>query len=198
MDLIKCFSQYDFDKFNNIYTIRRHPIEMWSKGYNPEDFFINKFVDCDMLKIYKSLKPDATLKYLLLGVKRKYYPIFGHFYNNVNHFIYKKIYNRKIQDLFEPVKYHIINYEQLANPGIHNYYRCRDIDDLYDTIDKLQKHELPDIFNIDTLIKDVDEWSELYSFNNLYTYENETITEFLSDDQIKFTYDSESHLLHIE
>lgn len=200
MNLINCFSQYNFDSFNNIYTIRRKVIDIWSTGYEPNDFYIEKRIDVDMLKIYVSTKPDAVKKYLLLGIKKHYFPIYGHFYNNANHFIYKKIFNKKIQDVFEPVRYHIINYDELAKPASRHYYKCANIDDLYKTIEKLNAREIPDMYDVNALIKNPDEFNELYAYDNLYTYnkEDEQMTEYLSDDQIKFTYNEDTHILHIE
>lgn len=198
MDLINCFSQYKFDSFNNIFTIRRKVIDIWSTGYEPNDFFIERKIDFDTLKIYVSKKPDAVKKYLLIGVKKLYFPIYGHFYNNSNQFIYKKIFNKKIQDVFEPVRYHIINYDEIAKPAPRHYYQCVSIDELYKTIKKLNAREIPDMYDIDSLIKDEDEYNELYAYDNLYSYENELMTEYLTDDQIKFTYNEESQILHIE
>ena len=200
MNLINCFQQHNFDNFENIFTVRRKVFEIWSSGYEPNDFYIERRFDFNTLKIYVTTKPNVKKKYILLGTKHHYFPIYGHFYNNANHFIYKKIFNKKIQDVFEPVKYHIIPYYELAKPAPRHYYKCSSMDNLYEIIKKLKAREIPDIFDSSVLIKDVDEFNEIYAYNNLYTYENgdEQITEYLSDDQIKFTYDNETHILHIE
>lgn len=200
MDLLNCFQQHNFDKFENIFTIRRKVYEIWSSGYEPNDFYIERCIDFDTLKIYVTTKPNIKKKYILFGTKKHYFPIYGHFYNNANHFIYKKIFNKQIQDVFEPVKYHIIKYDELAKPAPRHYYKCQSIDDLYTIIKKLKAREIPDIFDPTVLIKDADEFNEIYAYNNLYTYEreDEQVTEYLSDDQIKFTYNEDTHMLHIE
>ena len=194
MNLIKSFYQEDFNKFNNIFCIQRKTIENWASGYEPTDFFIKKTIEFDTLKIYKTLNPLAEKKYLLLAIKKKFYPIYGHFFNSSNQFIFKRVYNKKIQDCYYPVRYNLITYNELAQNVFNEPYICSSIDNVYEITKKLNEYELPDIYNVNHLIHDEDEISELYS----YTKDSELITEYAEPHQIDFAYDPETEMLHIK
>lgn len=88
---------------------------------------------------FDSFKNIYTIQVKEYKGKNKYYPIYGHFYNNANNFICKKIFNNKIQDVKYPDKYLILKYTDIAKTIHNDYYQASTLDELLYIVNKLNE-----------------------------------------------------------
>ena len=71
----------------------------------------------------------------------KYVPIYGHYYNNSNDFICKKIIRKELLDISLPSNLLIVKDKDIVrtyNGGIH---KCNNVDNLYIILDKIKNRE---------------------------------------------------------
>lgn len=111
MNTDKLYHINNFDSFKNIYTIYRKHIVTYKRNDNNESEILSDYY--------------------------KYVPIYGHFYNNFNHFIYKKIAQHKIIEDNSPNNFFIINNKELVRAYKGGLYIGKNIDDLYKIINRL-------------------------------------------------------------
>ena len=115
MNINNIYDLEHFDEFNNIFTIYKKHVVTYKRNDNNE----------------KELLSDYY----------KYIPIYGHYYNNNNHFICKRIIKHQISNDDYPSKFLILKNEELARPYKGGIYIAKDIDDLYDIIERLTKYK---------------------------------------------------------
>ena len=113
MNTDRLYQINNFDSFPNIYTIYRKHIVTHKRNENNESEVLSDYW--------------------------KYVPIYGHFFNSNNHFICKKIARRRIVMDNPSSNFFIIKNEELVRAYKGGLYIGKDIDDLYDIIDKLNK-----------------------------------------------------------
>lgn len=105
----------NFNSFPNIYTIYKKHIVTHKRNENNESEVLSDYY--------------------------KYIPVYGHYFNNNNHFICKRIVAKIIREEVSPHNFLIIKNEELARPYKGDIYIAKDINDLYDILDKLKKYE---------------------------------------------------------
>jgi hypothetical protein len=104
-----------FDSFQNIYTIYKKHIVTYKRNENNESEILSDYY--------------------------KYIPVYGHYYNNNNHFICKKIFNHALVNEVYPNNFLIIKNNELARPYKGGIYIAKNMNDLYDILDKLKKYK---------------------------------------------------------
>ncbi len=119
MNIDKIYHIKNFDLFKNIYTIYKKHI------------VTHKRVVDDNGNITSEVLSDFY----------KYIPVYGHYYNNENNFICKKIMFHRVLEEVKPHNFLILNNEELARPYKGGIYVAKDIDELYNIIDKLKKYQ---------------------------------------------------------
>ena len=115
MNTDKLYHTNKFDSFKNIYTIYKKHIVIYKRNENNES--------------------EVSSDYY------KYIPVYGHYYNNNNQFICKKIAQHQIVEDNSPNNFLIIKNEELARPYKGGIYIAKDIDSLYNIIDKLNTYK---------------------------------------------------------
>lgn len=105
----------DFNSFKNIYTIYKKHIITHKRNENNESEILSDYY--------------------------KYIPVYGHHFNECNQFICKKIIQHRVVEDATPHNFLIINDVELARPYKGGIYIAKDIDDLYEIIDKLNKYK---------------------------------------------------------
>ena len=118
-----------FNEFNNIYTIYKKHI-VTHKRVTDED---------EETEIIEN--NNGKRKYKVSSDFYKYIPVYGHYYNNNNHFICKKIVAKVIREEVNPNNFLIVKNEELARPYKGGLYIAKDIDDLYDLLKRLNQYE---------------------------------------------------------
>lgn len=118
-----------FNEFNNIYTIYKKHI------------LTHKRVTDDNEETEIIENNNGKRKYKVSSDFYKYIPVYGHYYNNNNHFICKKIVAKVIREEVSPHNFLIIKNEELARPYKGGLYIAKDINDLYDILDKLNTYK---------------------------------------------------------
>ena len=117
MNIKKNYDVENFDSYDNFYTILEKKIP-----------------------IYKKVKDDKNNVIVELSEeKTKYIPIYGHFYNDENYFIYVKVRNKKLLNRYRDYAYHKTSIDNLARPIHSTYYRIKDVNNLYLILEQLQK-----------------------------------------------------------
>ena len=117
-----------FNEFNNIYTIYKKHI-VTHKRVTDEDEE-NEIIENN----------NGKRKYKVSSDFYKYIPVYGHYYNNNNHFICKKIVAKVIREEVNPNNFLIVKNEELARPYKGGLYIANNIDDLYDILNKLNTY----------------------------------------------------------
>ena len=115
MNIDKLYHMNNFNSFPNIYTIYRKHIVTHKRNENNESEVLSDYY--------------------------KYVPVYGHYYNNSNHFICKRIFAKIIREKVSPHNFLIIKNEELARPYKGGIYIAKDMNDLYDILDKLKKYQ---------------------------------------------------------
>lgn len=155
----KLYHIENFDSYNNIYVIyKKHKII--HKRIESLDFI--DFDKYDNYKVYQSTN-DHT--YLILADYIQYIPVYGHYYNNSNQFICKKIVMHQIQNDVHPGNFLLINDTDIARSYKGGIFICNNIDEQYDVIKKIKNYELTDYRFKDTLKEDIDDEYELIDEN---------------------------------
>ena len=129
MNASKLYHMEHFNEFNNIYTIYKKHI-VTHKRVTDED---------EETEIIEN--NNGKRKYKVSSDFYKYIPVYGHYYNNNNHFICKKIVAKVIREEVSPHNFLIIKNEELARPYKGGLYIAKDIDDLYDLLKRLNQYE---------------------------------------------------------
>lgn len=119
MNVIKNYDLEHFDEYPNFYTILQKNVTTWKRIQDDEN-----------------TKPQFEP----LGEKIKYYPIWGHFYNNENYFIYQKVYGDKILNMYRDQKHYMINVSELAKPLHSNFFKFADLNECLLTIEQLKNN----------------------------------------------------------
>ena len=83
--------------------------------------------------IYKKLKSDSKFKYV---------PVYGHYYNNSNNFICKRIINKEIANISVLHDFIILNDSDLVRQYKGGIYKSNNIEYIYNIIDKIKTGEL--------------------------------------------------------
>jgi hypothetical protein len=104
-----------FDSFQNIYTIYKKHIVTYKRNENNESEILSDYY--------------------------KYIPVYGHYYNNNNHFICKKIFNHTLVNKVYSNNFLILKNNELARPYKGGIYIAKNMNDLYDILDKLKKYK---------------------------------------------------------
>ena len=109
----------NFDSYNNFYTILQKNVTL-----------------------YKRIQDDENSKprFEICGEKTKYFPIYGHFYNNENYFIYVKVNNKKLLNKCGNQAYYKTTVDDLAHPLHSAFFKFTDVNELYVTIEELQNN----------------------------------------------------------
>lgn len=128
MNASKLYHMEHFNEFNNIYTIYKKHI-VTHKRVTDED---------EETEIIEN--NNGKRKYKVSSDFYKYIPVYGHYYNNNNHFICKKIIAKVIREEVNPNNFLIIKNEELARPYKGGLYIANNIDDLYDILNKLNTY----------------------------------------------------------
>ena len=115
MNKSKLYHMEHFNEFNNIYTIYKKHIVTHKRNENNESEVLSDYY--------------------------KYVPVYGHYFNNNNHFICKRIVAKIIREDVTPHNFLIIKNEELARPYKGGLYIAKDIDNLYDILDKLNTYK---------------------------------------------------------
>lgn len=124
MNIEKNYDLENFEKYDNFYTILQKNVPLYERIQDNEN-----------------TKP----KFIIHGEKIKFYPIYGHFYNNENFFIYKKVYRKNILNRYRDVSHYKVSVNELAHPKHSNFFRFETIEELYLTIDELQNNVIKNI-----------------------------------------------------
>ena len=132
MNTNKLYHIEHFNEFNNIYTIYKKHI-VTHKRVTDED---------EETEIIEN--NNGKRKYKVSSDCYKYIPVYGHYYNNNNHFICKKIVAKVIREEVSPL---IIKNEELARPYKGGICIAKDINDLYDILDKLNTYKNENLNN---------------------------------------------------
>jgi hypothetical protein len=130
MNASKLYHMEHFDKFNNIYTLYKKHIITY-KRVTDED---------GETEITENT--NEKQKYTVFSDFYKYVPIYGHYYNDNNYFICKKIDRKKIREENNPHNFLIIKNEELVRPYKGGIYIAKNIDDLYNIIDRLNNYKI--------------------------------------------------------
>ena len=114
MNTDRLYHMNNFDSFPNIYTIYKKHIVTHKRNDNNESEVLSDYY--------------------------KYVPVYGHHFNNNNHFICKKIANHRIVHDISPNNFLIIKNEELVRAYKGGLYIGKDINDLYNIIDRLNNY----------------------------------------------------------
>lgn len=119
MNVSKNYDLEHFDDYNNFYTILQKTVRVFERVQDDEN-----------------VKPQFVLK----GERTKFEPIWGHFYNDENHFIYQKVYRKKVQNMYRNLKHYMCNLRDLAKPLHSNFYKFENLEECDLTIEELQNN----------------------------------------------------------
>ena len=129
---------YDYDNF---YTILEKHDDIIKTVCDEEEAQINKFTDYNIIRIYKYLCENPH--YIIIGAKTKFLPIYGHFLDSGNQFIYKRIYKYK-QINHENNKFFKCQKHELCTPPLGGWYIFNHIGDAIKQSKVLQDKEFED------------------------------------------------------
>lgn len=118
MNIDKNYNLEHFNQYNNFFTIMVKKVKLYYK----------KVIDENSKPIYVHIGEEKT----------KYFPIYGHFYNDENYFIYQKVYGKQILNKYRNNKYYIINVSELAKPLHGNFYVFNSLEECLKTIDNIK------------------------------------------------------------
>lgn len=121
MNTDKLYHMNKFDSFQNIYTIYKKHIVTYKRNENNESEILSDYY--------------------------KYIPVYGHYYNNNNHFICKKIFNHVLVNEVYPNNFLILKNNELARPYKGGIYVANNINELYSIIDRLNKFNKNENYN---------------------------------------------------
>lgn len=128
----------NFYKYDNFYTIYKRKTKLLKKVYDDKDIEIHRWVEYHTVCIYKYYtgKPH----YLIVGDRIDFLPIYGHFLDNVDQFVYKRIYKTKHRD-HENNKFFKCQRSELCSPPLGGWYRFDYIEDVFKQLSILQDWE---------------------------------------------------------
>lgn len=169
---------YDFPHFynyDNFYTILEKRSDLLKKVYNDEDIEIQRWVEYQTVCIYKFIvgKPH----YVIVGTKIDFLPIYGHFLDNVDQFVYKRIYKSKHRD-HKNNKFFKCQRSELCKPILGGWYRFDYIEDVFKQIGILQEWEYE---NRQERLKE----DPYYTYNSDDRYG--LITEYVNPNKLDFS-----------
>ena len=128
MNIETLYNIEHFDSYNNIYTIYKKHIVTYKRVTDEEE--------SDIIE-----NNNGNRKYKIQSDYYKLVPVYGHHFNNNNHFICKRIFAKIIREEVSPHNFLIIKNEELARPYKGGLYIAKDMNDLYDILDKLKKYQ---------------------------------------------------------
>lgn len=121
MNTDRLYHMNKFDSFQNIYTIYKKHIVTHKRNEDNESEILSDYY--------------------------KYIPVYGHYYNNNNHFICKKIFNHALVNEVYPNNFLILKNNELARPYKGGIYVANNINELYSIIDRLNKFNKNENYN---------------------------------------------------
>ena len=128
MNIEELYNIEHFDSYNNIYTIYKKHIVTYKRVTDEEN-------EDEVIENY-----NGNRKYKIQSDYYKLVPVYGHHFNNNNHFICKKIAQHQIVEDNSPNNFLIIKNEELARPYKGGIYIAKDINSLYDIIDNIDDY----------------------------------------------------------
>ena len=127
MNIETLYNIEHFDSYNNIYTIYKKHIVTYKRVTDEEE--------SDIIE-----NNNGNRKYKIQSDYYKLVPVYGHHFNNNNHFICKKIAQHRIVADNSPNNFLIIKNEELVRAYKGGLYIGKDINDLYDIINRLNTY----------------------------------------------------------
>jgi len=168
-----------FYNYDNFYTVLERKQNLLKKTYNDEDIEILKWVEYQTLCIYKKIvgKPH----YVIVGTKIDFLPIYGHYLDYIDQFVYKRIYKSNHLN-FKNNKFFKCQHNELCTPPLGGWYRFDCIEETMKQINILQEWEY-------------ENRKEHLKEDPYYTYSNNTLYVDITEQLLPIRYDSSQTII---